>query len=46
MRLDSSRDEEVYFVEIPEAIGYYALLLAILKDYSASKALRVIRKGD
>ena len=30
-------------VETPELVGYYALTLAILKDYSASKALRRIR---
>jgi len=30
-------------LEIPELLGYYALTLAILKDYSASKALRYIR---
>ncbi len=32
-------------VHIPELDGYYALLLSILKDYSASKSLRYIKKG-
>jgi len=31
-------------VDVPEKIGYYALMLAILKDYSAAKALRYIKK--
>ena len=32
-------------VEVPERIGYYALMLAILKDYTVAKALRYIKKG-
>ena len=43
MNLDNSNIDEL--VDVPERIGYSALMLAILKDYSASKALRYINKG-
>lgn len=42
MNLDNSDIDEL--VEVPEKIGYSALMLAILKDYSATKALRYIKK--
>ena len=38
MDLDNSGIDEL--VDVPERIGYYALMLSILKDYSAAKALR------
>ena len=44
MVLDNSGIDELG--DVPERIGYYALMLAILKDYSAAKALKYIKKGN
>lgn len=44
--MDLDNNDLEGLVEVPERIGYYALMLAILKDYSAAKALRYIKKGN
>ncbi|HLV09214.1 MAG TPA: hypothetical protein VKY40_03305 [Halanaerobiales bacterium] len=47
MRIDFNDDtDEEDFVYIPEKIGYFALVLAIVKGYSASQALRYVTKGE
>ena len=45
MNFDSRNKESSFFFFL-ETIGYYALLLAIVEEYSASQALRLIRKGE
>lgn len=43
MRLDKY-NERYDLVCGPEKVGYFALMLAILKDHSSSQALRYIEK--
>lgn len=45
MKLDIKQNKHS-LTDIPEKIAYFALTLAILKEYSASQALRYIKKGE